>query len=117
MELADVLLGAVLAALVMILMIVGASMLNGYYVGASSTIAKVTTLTAVVRGDNYWYMEVVWAGPVFQVKYIILSGGRLYPAGQAVIIKCGVGYYPAPYHYCIYQLPGNLPMPVGVLGS
>ena len=117
MELADVLIGVILAVLVIILMIVGASMLNGYYVGTSNTITKVTTLTAVVKGENHWYMEVVWAGPVFQVRYIILAGGVRYPASQAVIIKCGVGFVPAPYHYCIYQLPGNLPMPIGVLGS
>ena len=80
MELADVLIGVILAVLVMILMIVGADMLNGYYVGTSNTITKVTTLTAVVKGENHWYIEVVWVGPVFKVKYIVLSGGVYYPA-------------------------------------
>jgi len=113
----DAVVGVILAGLLIALLAFGMIMLGGYYTGTSNTITKATTLTAVVKGQNHWYMEVVWAGPVFKVKYIVLSGEYLYPASQAVIVKCGMGYVPAPYHYCIYELPGNLPMPIGVLGS
>jgi hypothetical protein len=115
-EVTDAVIGVVLAALIIALLGIGIYMINSYYVGTSNTITKATTLTAVVRGENHWYIEVVWAGPVFEVKYIVLSGGVYYPAGQAVLVKCGIAYYPAPYHYCIYELSGSLPMPIGVLG-
>ena len=113
----DAVVGVVLAGLLIALFAFGMYMIDGYFTGTSNTITKATTLTAVVKGQDHWYIEVVWAGPVFQVKYIVLSGGQLYPTSQAVIVKCGVGFAPAPYHYCIYELPGNLPMPIGVLGS
>ena len=76
----DAVVGVVLAGLLIALLAFGMYMLGGYFTGTSNTITKATTLTAVVKGQNHWYIEVVWVGPVFKVKYIVLSGGVYYPA-------------------------------------
>jgi hypothetical protein len=81
----------------------------------SSTYSRVETMVAAVSdGRGHWYMVVVWTGVPRPVRYVVLSNGEAVPISSARLLQCGVGYAPAPYRYCLYELTSQYE-PIGVI--
>jgi heme/copper-type cytochrome/quinol oxidase subunit 2 len=90
--------------------------LTGYQAAYIHSVEKATTLTAGVEVNGTWVIEVAWTyRPV--VRGFILANGTFIGVNSPVVklIQCGVGYTPAPYRYCIFQV--NEPIqPIEVVG-
>jgi len=91
--------------------------LTGYQAGFTHQLEAGTTLVAGIEvRPNTWIVEVVWTyKPV--IKGFITSDGRFISvgSGRVQLLQCGVGYAPAPYRYCIFQVKSSS-QPIEVVG-
>jgi len=92
--------------------------LAGYQAGFTHQLEAATTLVAGIEvKPNTWIVEVGWTyKPV--IKGVITSGGGFISvkSEKVQLLQCGVGYAPAPYRYCIFELKGVSKEPVEVVG-
>ena len=91
--------------------------LQGYQAGYIHYVEKATTLVAGVEtGPNTWIVEVVWTYTPLIKGFLLANGGFIsVDSSQVTLIQCGLGYAPAPYRYCIYQVQATS-QPIEVVG-
>ena len=91
--------------------------LAGYQAGFTHQLEAVTTLVAGVEvRPNTWIVEVVWTYKPAIKGFILANGGFIsVTSSQVTLLQCGLGYAPAQYRYCIYQVQ-TTSQPIEVVG-
>jgi len=91
--------------------------LQGYQAAYIHYVEKTTTLVAGVEvKPGTWIVEVVWTYKPLIKGFILANGGFIsVDSSQVTLIQCGLGYAPAQYRYCIYEVHSTS-QPITVVG-
>jgi hypothetical protein len=91
--------------------------LQGYQAAYIHYVEQSTTLVAGIEvKPGTWIVEVVWTYKPVIKGFILANGGFIsVDSSQVTLIQCGLGYAPAQYRYCIYQVQASS-QPIEVVG-
>jgi len=91
--------------------------LQGYQAAYIHYVEEATTLVAGVEvKPGTWIVEVVWTYKPVIKGFILANGGFIsVDSSQVTLLQCGLGYAPAQYRYCIYQVQ-TTSQPIEVVG-